>query len=45
MEKLYLVCEGCGEAFDSLEYAFAHNKQCDDSTFPVFTVVPESVAL
>jgi hypothetical protein len=37
-EKLYPVCE-CGEAFDTIETAYAHGGRCD------FKILPESEAL
>jgi len=44
-EKLYLVCENCGEAFDELQAAKAHEifMGCEDET--VYRVLPESEAM
>lgn len=46
-EKLFLVCASCGEAFDELTFAKAHENNCEE--FPtlgifVYEVLPESEA-
>lgn len=42
-EKWYVVCETCGEAFDEIGYAKAHELSCDTNTS--YEVKPESEAL
>jgi hypothetical protein len=43
-EKMYLVCNSCGEAFDEIETAYSHDypeSDCGDS----FRIAPESEAM
>lgn len=48
-ETLYLVCNGCGEAFDSVRFAYEHGTRlpasgvwCGDDGF---NIQPESEAM
>ena len=43
-EKLFLVCSACGEVFDTLETAKAHEESCESEYSMCYDIVPESEA-
>lgn len=44
-QKSYLVCDGCGEAFDTIETANDHELSPDCPNEATYTIKPESEAL
>lgn len=44
-EQLYIVCNQCGEAFDSITPAYAHQLQRDCGSPQGFDIMVESEAM
>jgi hypothetical protein len=45
-EKIMVVCDDCGEAFDNMIRAFRHDKECgDEREFRLFRVATETEAM
>jgi hypothetical protein len=43
-ETVFLVCQDCGESFDSIEPASTHDCELNEELIPTYLLMPESEA-